>query len=274
MKTQLPFLKFAVLGTLIVGASTARAQGGMPDLSDFAGAIAGAVNNAPPKKLAPTPKGGFSSGLTVPKVNPGEGARAVGHTIRLAIEAKAGPQPAFKQLEDALPNVLTETEKQFTKLGFAPRDMGTAYAFAFIELRDNATGANTPDATAKIAGRSLSSAIGKFWGPKFKTLPAATKENMYETLITATLLDSLFTQQFDKAGKKTEAQTFRDASAKLFEQLVGVPASQVEISPSGEISGLKKDKPADAPTTDAPTTDAPAVAPVTDAPPMDAPAQP
>jgi len=272
MKTQ---FSLAVFGALLLLCPPARAQGGgMPDLSDFAGAIAGAVDNAPPKKVATTPKGGFSSGLIVPRIKPGEGARAVGHTIRAAIEKQSGPQPAFKQLEDALPGVLTETEKQFVRLGFAPRDMGTAYAFAFIELRDNATGGNTPDATAKIAGRSLSSAIGKFWGPKFKNVKPADKESMYETLITATLLNSLFTQQFEKAGKKTEAQTFRGASAKLFEQLVGVPASQVEIGPDGQISGLKKDAPAEAPATEAPATEAPANTPPADAPPMEAPAQP
>lgn len=254
MKNQFKISCAAVFCFLLLGISSARAQtSGVPDLSDFAGAIAGAAETAPPKKVSPIPKTGFSSGLVGPRVKPGEAARAVGHKIRVAVEGKSGSQPAFKTLEDALPGVLTELEKQLLKIGFAPRDMGNAYAFAFIELRDNATGGNTPDAVARVAGRTLSTAIAKYWAVKFKTLSPATKEQMYETLLTSTMINSLFTKQFDQAGKTTEAQTFRDASAKLFEQLVGVPASQVEISPDGQISGLKKsaveEAPAPAPAT-------------------------
>jgi len=154
MKTQPRFSQLAVLGTLIVGASTARAQGGMPDLSDFAGAIAGAAEKALPTKVAPTPKTGFSSGLFVPRVRPGEGARAIGHELRAKVEAKGGPQPALKALEDAMPKALTDLEAQFQKLGFAPRDMGNAYAYAFLDLHDNAVGADTPQAASLVAART------------------------------------------------------------------------------------------------------------------------
>jgi len=115
--------------------------------------------------------------------------------------------------------------------------------------------------------------IGKVWGPKFKTLSPAAKEKMYESLIMATTLNTALTQQFAKAGKAKEAAAMRQTSAQLFQTLVGVPPTQVEIGPDGQLSGLSKDKPADTPATDAPATDAPADAPATDAPPMDAPAQ-
>jgi len=258
MKTQLRFLKFAVMGALIVGASTARAQGGMPDLSDFAGAIAGVAEKAPPAKAAPAPKGGFSSGLTVPRVRPGEGARAIGHELRVKVEAKGGPQPALKALEDAMPHALSDLEAQFQKLGFAPRDMGNAYAYAFLDLHDNAVGAETPQAASLVAARTLSTAVAKVWGPKFKTLSPAAKEQMYESLIMSTTLNTALTQQFAKAGKTKEAAAMRQTSAQLFQTLVGVPPTQVEIGPDGQLSGLTKDKPADAPASDAPPMNAPA----------------
>ncbi len=230
----------------------------MPDLSDFAGAIAGAAEAAPPPKAVAPPKGGFSSGLAVPRVHPGEAARAIGHELRVKVEAKTGPSAPLKALEDGMPGALKEIEAQFQKLGFAPRDMGNAYAYVFLDLHDNAVGVDTPQAPSLAAARTLSTVIGKVWGPKFKTLPPAQKEQIYESMIMATTLNTALTKQFVKAGKTKDADTMRQTSAQLFQTLVGVPPAQVEIGPNGELTGLKPDAPAtEAPATDPPMTDAP-----------------
>ena len=248
----------------------------MPDLSDFAGAIAGAASAAPPKKAPAIPKTGFSSGLAVPKIKPGVGIKAVARTFREKVQqtagAKATPQflGALQQIEDTMPKMLTAVEGEMTRLKFAPRDMGNAYAFVFLTLHDDATGTETPEKQSVVAARTLSTAVARYWGPKFKTLAPAQKEQMYESLIGAAILNSLFIKAFEQAGKKDEAATMRNSSAQLFQTLVGVPPTQVEIGPDGQLSGLKADDaPAETPPTDAPGTDTP----VTGAPMTDAPAQ-
>ena len=255
------FKRAATFGALTLALSVggkARAQdaGGMPDLSDFAGAIAGAAQAAPPKKAAPAPQGGFKSGLNVPRVKPGEGARSVARALREKVQAQYGDKldpkfvAALQSLEDAMPKVLTGVEGEMGKQGFAPRDMGNAYAFAFLQLHEDATGTKTPDAPSTVAARTLSKAVSMAWGDKYKTLQPAQQETAYESLIAATALNSLLIQTFDEAGKKDEADTMRQGSAQIFETLVGVPPTQVVISPEGQLSGLLPAKTDDAPATD------------------------
>lgn len=209
----------------------------MPDLSDFAGAIAKSAQ-APPKAAKAAPNEKFKSGMAVPSVKPGEAAREVGRKFRLEAEKNGGAHEPLQQLEDALPAVLTGLEGAFEKNGFAKRDMGVAYGYVFIDLYENATAQTVPEAPSKVAMRTLGTAIAQHWGPKFAALPAADKENLYESLIISTSLNTLLTQQFAEAKKDDEASALRQTSAQLFEQLIGVPPAQVTISAEGQISGL------------------------------------
>lgn len=232
-------------------AAPSRAQtppSGMPDLSDFAGAIAQKVEAAPPQKAAPTPKGGFASGLAVPRVKPGEAARGVGHDFRLKMEEADGGKPetaqmkqALAALEDAMPAILTGLEGEFSKRGLAPRDMGTAYAFAFLQLREDATGKTTTDTQDRVVGRTLSSAIGRVWAPKWAKIAPDAREVMYEKIITVTALNNVLIEQFKAAGKSDEEAAIRRASGDLFKTLVGVSPQEVNIASDGRISGLKPD---------------------------------
>lgn len=222
------------------------AASGMPDLSDFAGAIAQKAEAAPPKKAAPTPKDGFVSGLTVPRVKPGEAAREIGRDFRLKMEeiGAGSPEiekmkPALEALEKAMPAVLKAIEGELVKKGFAARDMGTAYAFAFLQLREDATGKTTTDTQDRVAGRTLSSAIGKVWAPKWAEIAPATREAMYEKIITATALNNILIEQFKAAGKTNEADSIRQTSGELFKTLVGVAPEEVTIADDGRISGLQ-----------------------------------
>lgn len=248
MKNQLKprFGAFLLLAALSC-ASSARAQSGMPDLSDFAGAIAQKAEKAPPKKAVPIPKGGFTSGLVVPRVKPGEGARAIGRLLRVQTMSRAAEQPELKKLEPALlalenemPSALTKLEAALQQVGFAPRDMGTAYAYAFMDLHDNAVGKDTSEKASLAAMRTLSSAIGTYWAPKYKAMTPAAKEKMYESLLIATTLNTLLTQQFVAVGKTDEADAMRKVSAEMFQTLIGVPVEGVKISQDGQISGLSK----------------------------------
>jgi hypothetical protein len=81
-------------------------------------------------------------------------------------------------------------------------------------------------------------AIAKHWGPKYNALTPAAKEKMYESLMISTVMLSTFAEQFEKAGKTQDAAGIRQSAGQLFEKLVGVPASQVKISPGGKITGL------------------------------------
>ena len=169
------FLSGALALAVFFSGSAARAQRGVPDMSDFAGASAQAAivkraEAAPPKKLAPVPATGFASGLVVPRVKPGQAARGVFAELRKKTEEAAVTQPemtkvipAIKELEKQAPTILKEVEKALlTKKGFAPRDMGTAYAFTFLTLYTSATGQKTTDVQDKVAGRTLSSAVGTY----------------------------------------------------------------------------------------------------------------
>ncbi len=107
------FIRFAVLGTLIFGASSARAQGGAPDMSDFGGAIAQGVEDAPEAKAAPVPKGGIASGLSVPRVKPGTGAHEMFETMRQKVRdagvtdpAMLKILPAYDDMEKQVPAIL------------------------------------------------------------------------------------------------------------------------------------------------------------------------
>ena len=169
------FLSGALALAVFFSGSAARAQRGVPDMSDFAGAstqaaIVKRAEAAPPKKLAPVPATGFASGLVVPRVKPGQAARGVFAELRKKTEEAAVTQPemtkvipAIKELEKQAPTILKEVEKALlTKKGFAPRDMGTAYAFTFLTLYTSATGQKTTDVQDKVAGRTLSSAVGTY----------------------------------------------------------------------------------------------------------------
>lgn len=222
--------------------SSAKAQpgaSGMPDLSDFAGAIAQSAE-APPAK-APDKPGLFKSGLPVPSVKPGETARDLGRQLREGIEKQSGPQPAFAQLEAALPQILSALEGEIEKNGFAKRDMGVAFAVSVLDMYETATKTKVPDAPSKVAIRTLATAIATHWGPKYLALKPEQKEKMYESIIMATILSTLLAQQFEAAGKTDEADTMRQGSAQLFQTLIGVPPAQVKIAEDGTISGLSKE---------------------------------
>lgn len=236
----------ALLGVMAVGlgavGGSARAQdgGGVPDLSDFAGAIARSAQ-APPAKSEPRAGEAWKSGMAVPSVKPGEGARGIGRKFRLEGEKNGAPREALQQLEDAMPKILVALEDAFEKNGFSKRDMGVAYAYVFIDLYENATSQSVPEAPSKVAMRTLGTAISTHWGPKFATLEPADRESLYESLIISTSLTTMLTQQFDEAGKADEAKAMRQSSAQLFETLIGVPPAQVKIAEDGTISGLSKE---------------------------------
>lgn len=241
---------FAGIAALVWAPAPAFAQaggGGVPDLSDFAGAIAKSVE-APPKVKA-TPAGGvFKSGLEVPSVKPGQTARGIGKQLRETIEKGSGsPQPAAAQLEKEMPGMLTQLEAALVKAGFAKRDMGVALAYTFIDLYETGTNQTVPEKPSTIAAKVLATAFAKHWGPNFAKLKPEAKEQIYESLILSTTLNTAFAQQFEKAGKTKEAADMRKTSADLFEKLIGVPPSQVKIGPDGRISGLADAAPQETP---------------------------
>ena len=217
-------------------------------MSDFAGAIAQKAEAAPPKKALPAPKTGFASGLVVPRVKPGQAARAVFTVLRDKTEEAAVTQPemskvlpALKELEMQAPTILKAMEKELLlQYGFAPRDMGTAYAFAFLSLHESATGRKTTDIQDKAAGHTLSSAIGTYWAAKWKPLTPAAKEQMYESLLMSSALTQLLIEQFEKANKTEEVATLRAGAGETFETLVGVSPENVQIAADGRISGLSE----------------------------------
>ena len=224
---------------LLISGSGAKAQpgaSGMPDLSDFAGAIAQSAEAAPAK--APAKGGLFKSGLPVPSIQPGETARGIGRQLREAAAKVGGPEAALKQLEDALPQVLLALEAELEKKGFAKRDMGVAFAIALLDMYETATKTKVPDKPSEIAARTLATAVATHWGPNYLKLEPAAKEKMYESVIMATALNTLLAQQFEAAGKTEEADTMRQGSAQLFQTLIGVPPAQVKIAEDGTISGL------------------------------------
>ena len=248
-----PLFLSGALALAVFSSSSARAQSGVPDMSDFAGANAQAAiikraEAAPPQKPATVPATGFASGLAVPRVKPGQSARGVFTELRLKTEEAAITQPdmmkvvpALKELEKQAPTLLKEIEKALlVQKGFAPRDMGTAYAFTFLTLHESATGRKTTDVQDKVAGRTLSSAVGSHWATKWKTVAPADREKLYESLIMASALTSMLVEEFEKAGKTEEVATLRAGAGETFEKLVGVSPENVEIAADGRISGLSE----------------------------------
>lgn len=216
-------------------AGSAQLSGeGLPDLSGIGGQISGALS---PK--ATTPGGIFSSGLTVPSVNPGEAAKGIGRSLREKVEAQSGQQqPALQKLEDGMPSFLSQMESQLEKVGLAKRDLGVAVGYAFITDYEIANGKKVPQAASVTAGKTVALAVAKVWGPKFKTLPPATQESIYEKLLVAPMLLEALHDQFQKAGKTNEAQGMSQAAGSTFKTLFGASASEVTIDDNGKISGL------------------------------------
>lgn len=247
-------------------------QGGAPDMSDFGGAIAQGVEDAP--QTAPATKGPIASGLTVPRVKPGQGAREMFEAMRQKVrEAGAtNPEmlkilPAYDDIEKQAPALLTAVEAECKKRGFAPRDMGTAYAIAFLTLRESATGKTTTETQDKAVVQTVAKVIPGIMGAKWKTLTPAHKEKLYETLIMGAAINGLIVEQLAKTGDATRLAAQRQDAADAFKNLVGVPPEQVEISPEGQISGTVPLAPEDgAAPTEAPAKDAPAMDEPTDAP--------
>ena len=263
---QSKFLRFAVLGALILGAtSSARAQGGMPDLSDFGGAIEKKSVALAAQKPAPN-AGVFQTSLSVPTVKPGAAASALIHQMRLKIEEldKANPgvaKPEFIQgyadLEKQMPQILLGIEAEMTKQKLAKRDMGVAAGLVFTTLWETANDREVGDKADGVAIRAMASVADQAWAPKWKTLAPADKEKLYENLLMSAAFQSLMAGQFKEAGKTEDETGFRESAAAMFETLVGVPPSQVEIAPDGQISGMEATDaaPTDAPNDGAPTAD-------------------
>lgn len=180
----------------------------------------------------------FESGLTVPSVAPGTAARRIGAQLRTTLEAKAGKNPAFAQLEAGMPALLSSVEEQLEKEGFRRHDLGVAMAYTFLFNYETANHTKVPDEPSRVAARTVARAIAIHWGPIFAKIPDAQKEDMYESLIVSTTLLSAFSQQFEKAGKTAEAEAMRASARQMFEKLIGVPPAQVTIAPDGRISGL------------------------------------
>lgn len=233
----------------------------LPDLSGLAGAIEQSVKAPPP---AP-PKGKlFSSGMAVPSVHPGAAATGIARQMRESVEKKAGPNPAMKKLEESMPGLITGLEAQMTKQGFAKRDLGVAAGLFFVGNWETATKSTLPDPAEEAVIRTVAQASATKWKARFAALSPAAKEKTYESLLTGTALLTIFAQSFDKAGKTQEAAGMRQAAAGLFEKVIGVPPTQVDIANDGRISGPAPTPPADAPPTDAPPANAP---PAMDTPP-------
>lgn len=244
-----------LLGALLC-ASSARAQtGGAPDMSDFGGAIAQGVEDAPEPKAAPIPKGGIASGLSVPRVKPGKAAHEMFETMRERVReaGQTNPEmlkllPAYDDIEKQAPVLLKAIEDECVKRGFAPRDMGTAYALAFLGLRESATGRTTTDAQDTAVVRTVSGVITEVMGQKWKTLTPAHKEKMYETLLLGAAIQGAIIDKLVETGDETRLAAQRQDAAQAFQKLIGVPAEQVEISDEGQISGTVPVAPDDAPT--------------------------
>lgn len=255
-----------ILGALLCASSSRAQTGGAPDMSDFGGAIAQGVEDAP--STAPVTKGPIASGLVVPRVKPGTGAHDLFEQMRQRVrEAGAtNPEmlkilPAYNDIEKQAPAILTAFEAELKKQGFAPRDMGTAYAVAFLQLRESATGKTTTPAQDKAVGRTVARVIPGIMGAKWKTLTPAHKEKLYETTLLAAAIQTLLIEQLVKSGDTQRLVAQRKDAADAFKQLVGVPPEQIEISDEGQISGtvpVASENGANTPETDgagAPKTD-------------------
>lgn len=231
------------IGLLLSHSAPARAQGGAPDLSDFGGAIGQKADAAIPGKFPPAPKTGFVSGLAVPRVKPGQTARAVFSILRETAEKESAGQPetapqiaALKELEKQAPAILTSIEAQMLKIGLAPRDMGSAYAAAFLVFHESATGKKTTDAQDKAVGRIIAMSSAKVMAEKWKKMPPQARELVYETLLMQAAINSMFVEMFAQAGKTEELATLREQASQQFQTLVGVPAKDVSIAANGNLT--------------------------------------
>lgn len=254
------FLRFAVLGALLLGAtSSARAQGGMPDLSDFGGAIEKKSQTLAAQKTAPD-AGVFKTSLSVPSVKPGTTASNLIRQMRLKIEEmdKANPgvaKPefikAYADLEKQMPQILSAIEAEMGKQKLARRDFGVAAGVVFTTLWETANDREVADPD-NVAVRAMASVAETAWAPKWKTLSPADKEKLYENLLMSAAFQSLMAGQFKEVGKTEDETGFRESAASMFETLVGVPASQVQIADDGQISQMEAAgaAPAEAPATD------------------------
>lgn len=239
MSTERRTHRWAVAGTIALAlAVSGRAHAqlgteGLPNLSGVAGAIS--------KAVAPKPAAGktFSSGLTVPSVNPGAAAKDIGRQLREKTEAASGAkQPALAQLEAEMPNTLKKLETELEKIGFAKRDLGVAVGYYFVMTYETATGKTVPVAASEAAGRTIAAATAQQWGPSYKKLPPEQQEAIYEKLLMSSTLVNAFAAQFEKAGKTSEAKGMRDAAGSTFRTVFGIPASSVSIDDTGRISGF------------------------------------
>lgn len=274
LKKTAPFLLCLAVSLAAFGlARPASAQLGasdLPDLSGLAGAIEQSIKTPPP----PPPKGKlFSSGMTVPSVHPGATATGIARQMRESAEKQGSPNPAMKELEAGMPAIITGLEAQMVKQGFAKRDLGVAMGLFFVGNWETATKSTLSDAAAGAVIRSVAQASATKWKARFAALSPAAKEKTYESLLTGTALLTIFAQSFETAGKTQEAAGMRQAAGALFEKVIGVPPTQVDIANDGRISGPAPTPPADAPPVDAPPVDAPPAdaPPAMDAPPVEAP---
>lgn len=230
-------MAIALAAALAAPAAAQLGAQGVPDLSQFASAIAKSVENPAAEK--PNAGGGlFRSGLTVPSVQPGETARDIGRQLRTQIEKQAGPQAGLAQLESGMPQALAELEKQFEAVGLAKRDLGVAMAYTFIQNWETANKQTVAQQPSLLAAKSLAAAVAKHWGPRFSALEPAAQEKIYESLLVSTTLMSAFAEQFAKAGKTAEEDGIRQTAAEMFQKLIGAAPSKVKITDDGRIVGL------------------------------------
>ena len=232
-----------ILGALLCASSARAMVNGAPEMSDFGNAIAQGVEDAPAPD-ATKATGPIASGLVVPRVKPGTGGRDMFEKMRQKVREAAETQPemlkilpAYTEIEKQAPAILTAFEAELKKQGFAPRDMGTAYTVAFLQLRENATGKTTTPAQDKAVGRTVARIIPGIMGAKWKTLTPAHKEKLYETTLLAAAIQTLIIEQLVKTGDAERLAAQRKDAADAFKQLIGVPPEQVEISDEGQISG-------------------------------------
>ena len=254
-----------ILGALLCASNARAVINGAPDMSDFGNAIAQGVEDAPaPRTNAPAPTGLIASGLTVPRVKPGTGGREMFEAMRQKVReaGETNPEmlkilPAYDDIEKQAPAILTAFEAELKKQGFAPRDMGTAYTVAFLQLRENTTGKTTTPAQDKAVGRTVARIMPDIMGNKWKTFTPAHKEKLYETTLLAAAIQTMIIGQLVETGDETRLAAQRKDAADAFKQLVGVPPEQIEISDEGQISGTVPVAPEDAPPATEAAPDAP-----------------
>ena len=228
---------FAALSAAAVLAPLpACAQIGGADLPDLSG-LAGAIEKS--ARTMPKPASGsvFASGLPVPSVRPGEGAKSFVRQLRQAMEKNGVPNPAMRKLEDAMPATLAGFETYLVKHGLAKRDLGNALGVFFVENWKTATRKSLSDTGEVSAIRSVSAAAAGKYKARFAAMTPAGKEKTYETLIASTIVLNQFAEAFDKIGKSSDAASMRRAAGTLFTKVVGTPPSGVKIAADGRISG-------------------------------------